>query len=273
MNQIAAPTAASRHALLRQVVTGVGATNQQYSILIPSTINPQPILYFSDPLMAEFATFGVNPAAAELTWNRWPKAKMTVEELDSRLVNYFKNPVVPPNDWFDGYEKPSSALGVDKALNLLGHSYRTDTVHLDLSPRATTPRTTAGKKLTKPDFKIFVQRFREMVAADIRWFLLALALCRKVKAAIMAGAVTNDPHDYLDRFLQAHLPPSHSLSLRQPLEPKPYGATALYDFVGPHLNIPVLFVGASPSRDNGVRLASEVQRNLLTLKTAFSVYG
>jgi hypothetical protein len=67
----------SRKALLRHVVTEVNAfnaTNQQYAKakLFPPDINPQPILYFGDPLTAEFATFGANPSADELTWKRWP---------------------------------------------------------------------------------------------------------------------------------------------------------------------------------------------------------
>lgn len=261
-------TAVSRQTLLQQVVTAVTATNPQYSNLIPANINPQPILYFGDPLTAEFATFGVNPAAAELAWSRWPVANLPVLQLDARLVDYFKKPVVPPNDWFDGYESPSNGLAGNKALNLLGHSYRIDTVHLDFSPRATVPRSTAAKKLSKPDYKVFVQLFRQMVAADLHWFLSALAICRNLKAAIMAGSVTNDRRDYLDAFLQSHLPSSHSLRLRQLLGPKGPGATALYDLVGPQSSIPLLFFRCSPSGDNGVQLASEIQSHLSTLKSA-----
>jgi hypothetical protein len=240
---------------------------------LPSNINSQPIPYFGDPLTAEFATFGVVPSAAELTWSRWPQANMTVEQLDTRLVEYFKKPVVPPDDWFDGYERPPNTLGADKALNLLGHSYRNDAVHLDLSPRATVSRSTVArqareKRITKDDYNGFVERFRELVAADTQWFLAVLALCRNVKAAIMAGSITNDPRDYFDRFVEAHLPQSHSLALRQCLGPKGRGATALYALVGPQLNIPVLFVSASPSGDKGVRLASEVQRHLATLRAS-----
>lgn len=200
---------------------------------------------------------------------------MTVQQLDTRCVDYFKTPTVPPNDWFDDYEKPSNSLGPDKALNLLGHSYRTDTVHLDFSPRATEARSTMGRrlrqmKITKAAYNLFVQRYREMVAVDLPWFLLALALCRNVKAAIMAGSVTNDPHDYLDKFLQAHLPLSHSLRVRQFLQLKgdPGPPTALYDFAGLGFSIPVFFVSRGPSGDHGAKLAREVQRNLCILKNA-----
>lgn len=258
------PTTEMRREILQQVAAEVNATNQRYAgaRLFPPDINRQPILYFGDPLTATFATFGVNPAAAELTFQRWPNPQMKIEELDARKVSYFRNPDVPPDDWFDSYEAPG------KALNLLGHSYKTDTVHLDFSPRATIPRTTAAKKLSKPENKLFVQRLREMVAADFPWFISTLALCSNLKAAIMAGSVTNDRRDYLDRFLRAHLPPAHSLNLRQFLEPERPGATALYDLVGPRLNLPVLFVSTSPSGDRGVRLASEVKRNLGVLKQA-----
>lgn len=264
----------ARQALLQRVVTEVNAvniTNQQYAAakLFPPDINPQPILYFGNPLTAEFATFGVNPAAGELTWSRWPNPTMTVQQLDIRCVEYFKTPTVPPNDWFDDYEKPLNSLGPDKALNFLGHSYRTDTVHLDFSPRATVPRTTASKKLTKPNYNIFVQHLRQMVVSDLQWFLSALALCRNVKAAIMAGSVTNANRDYLDKFLQAHLP-SHSLTLRQPLGVKGDSGppTALYDLVGPGLSIPVFFVSRGPSLDHGTKVAREVRRNLCILKKA-----
>jgi hypothetical protein len=278
--------AALRQALLQQVVTAVNAvnvTNQQYAAakLFPPDINPQPILYFGDPLTAEFATFGANPSADELTWSRWPNAKMTVQELDIQSVNYFKNPdpdVDPnPNDWFDGYEE--FPIGSSpKALNLLGHSYRTDTVHLDFSPRATVARSTMGrrlkaKKITRAEYDTFVQRYREMEAADLPWFLSALALCQNVKAAIMAGSVGNDPReDYLDTLLQTHLPTLYSLKLRPCIQPKKkYGATVLYDLTGPGLNIPVFFVSASPSYTKGgkgIILAKDVQRNLCILKRA-----
>ena len=262
--RVTGPTSEMRRELLRRVVATVDATNQLYAEakLFPLDINPQPILYFGDPLTAKFATFGVNPAAAELTLPRWPNRTMTVEELDRRKASYFKNPDVTPSRWFDGYDGPS------KALSFLGHSYRSDTIHLDFSPRATTPRATAAKKLSNLDLRLFVQRFREMVIADLLWFISTLALCPNVKAAIMAGAVTNRRRDYLDQFLQEHLPRTHKLTLRRYLELQRPGATALYDLVGPQLSIPVLFVSASPSGDRGTKLAREVKRNLDTPRQA-----
>ncbi|MGO9097795.1 MAG: hypothetical protein ACLQGV_21540 [Bryobacteraceae bacterium] len=122
--------------------------------------------------------------------------------------------------------------------------------------------------MSKDERKLFLQDFRQMIAADMQWFLSTLALCRNLKAAIMSGSVTGKC--YFDEFLQAYLPPLHSLKLRRLLGPKDRGATALYDFVGPEFNVPVLFVRTSPSdpRDKGARLASEAQSNLSTLKAA-----
>ena len=248
-------TANPRQALLQQIVTAFNATNPQYSTLIPSSINPQPIPYFGDPVSAEFATFGVNPSAAELTWSRWPLATMTVQQLDSRLVEYFKNPTVPAHPWFNGYEKPSNVSGPNMALDILGRSYQTDTVHLDLSPRPTKAMGTIPPSVFLP-----------MIAADMQWFLLTVALGRNLKAAIMAGSVTN--RYYFHEFLRYYFPGSHSLELRQLLGPNGRAATALYDLVGPGFSFPVLFVSTSPSGDKGVRLAREIQTHLATLKAA-----
>lgn len=241
------PEMLPRHTLLQGIMTSVNATNHKYSTLMKPGINPQPIPYFGDPLTARVATFGVNPSATELTWARWPMAGLTWQQLDARLVNYFRNPAAPPHPWFDAYER---------VFKKLSHSYRTDAVHLDLSSRAT-------KSMGSVDPKAFI----EMVVADMGWFLSALALAKNLKAAIMSGSVTKKY--YFDEFLRAHLPPSHRLTLRQALETKPRGATALYDLVGPGFKIPVFFVGTSPSsRTGGTRFVSEVDRNLAALQAA-----
>ena len=152
----------------------------------------------------------------------------------------------PAHPWFDGYEK---------CLNILGHSYQTNAVHLDLSPRAT-------KAMRSADRTLFLQ----MIAADMQCFLSALALCGNLKAAVMSGSVTGKY--YFDEFLTAHLPSAYSLKIRTRLGHGPRGATALYDLTGPGLNVPVFFCGTSPSGDRGVRLAGEIRRNLTLLKAA-----
>jgi hypothetical protein len=236
-------------------MTEVSATNGRFADLIPPEINPQPLLYFGDPLTAEIATIGVNPSAKELTWKRWPTRDLTVEQLDRRLVDYFKeNQPFAPHRWFDGYERSANAEGPDKALNVLGRSYRTDTVHLDLSPRPT-------KAMRSVDRTAFLK----MVAADLHWFLSALALCTNVKAAIMSGTVTGDL--YFDEFLRKYLPADHSLNLKFAIA-SGRGATALYTLVGPGLMLPVLFCRRGPSGDNGDLLAREIETRLPQLKAS-----
>ena len=144
----------------------------------------------------------------------------------------------------------------DKALNILGHSYKRDTVHLDLTPRATIAMGTVSKT---PSLKT---RFLEMVINDMQqWFLSALALCSNVKAAIMSGSVTNE--HYFDEFLCKYLPQGHSLKLKTAFGTG-RGATALYELVGPGFTIPVFFCGTSPSApgNKGRRLATEISRAL-----------
>jgi hypothetical protein len=224
--------------LLRQVIADQDNTQAKFLALLRHDVNAHPLLYFGDPLSARFATFGVNPSAAEFTRSRWPKATLTTAELDKRSVEYFKNPEVQAHPWFHGYET---------ALNLLGHSYKSDAVHLDLSPRAT-------KSMESVDRTQFLQ----MIESDMKWFLRSLALCSNLKAAIMSGSVTGKY--YFDEFLLAKLPKPFSVQLRTRFDLKRRGATALYDLSGPNLNLPVLFCCKSPSGDKAVFLKREVSR-------------
>jgi hypothetical protein len=240
----------NRHTLLAQVVSGVAATNSQFAALLKPGITAHPILYFGDPTTAQIATFGVNPSADEFARGRWPTT-VTFPQLDSRLVNYFNNPSAPPHRWFDGYDDPATN---GKALNLLGYSYRSNAVHLDLSPRATRAMRSADRAL-----------FLQMVSGDMRWFLSLLVLCPNLKAAIMSGSVTNA--HYIDEFLCKYLPTGYDLKLRIPFSAG-RGATALYDLSGPGFSFPVFFCGTSPSGDKGVRLATEVGKAMPHLKAA-----
>ena len=231
---------------LEQLVNYVAATNGKYAALHKAGVNTCPIPSFGNCATAEFATFGVNPSATEFSRNRWPESVLGVARLNHRLINYFNNPDVPAHRWFDGYEK---------CLNILGHSYQADTVHLDLSPRATRSMGSTDRDL-----------FSGMVAEDLPWFISSLKLCQRAKAAIMSGSVTGKY--YMDEFLKQHLPQPYSLTLRRRLEDGVRGATSLYELVGPGLNIPVLFCSTSPSGDGGVRLKTEVERTLTELRAA-----
>ena len=241
---------APRLALLQQIVAHCQATNVQYASLFRAEVNSRPIAYFGNPLTARVATFGVNPSATEFTGNRWLQPAVELAQLDYRSVNYFCNPDVEAHPWFKGYET---------SLNILEHSYqnpgRADTVHLDLSPRAT-------RAMRSVDPKLFVK----MVVADLKWFLSTLGLCKNLEAAIMSGSVTGKY--YFNEFFIKHLPAPYSLKLNRLLGKKRRGATALYHLVGPEFSIPVFFCSTSPSGDGGVQLANEVRRNLPELLAA-----
>jgi len=130
------------------------------------SLKSYPLLYWGDPVCARFATFGLIPSADEFRKSRqWPDS-MSLAQLDDRSVNYF-NHSVPPNDWFDRYD---DRVNKDKALNILCHSYQSDTVHLDLTPRA---MIAVGKVNEKWSLR---KRFLEMAISDLRWFVSALAL-------------------------------------------------------------------------------------------------
>jgi hypothetical protein len=55
-----------RLALFQQIVSGVSATNARYRTLFRSDIKAHPILYFSDPMMVEYAS-RIQPALANPT--------------------------------------------------------------------------------------------------------------------------------------------------------------------------------------------------------------
>ena len=225
-------------ALFNEAMADRKATRQQFSTLLRTDVNAHPLPFFGDPVTARFATIGVNPSASEFTWSRWPKADLSTEELAQRALGYFKNCNVSAHPWFDGYEM---------TLNLLGHSYKTDAVHLDLSPRATKSMRTVAKV----DFLAMIDR-------DLKWFLRSLDLCKNLQAVIVSGSVTGTY--YFDEFLRAKLPEPYKFTLETRFGVKKRGATALYKMTGPNLSVPVLFCCKSPSGDKGVFLKSEVNR-------------
>jgi len=112
------------NALLREEKT----TNSVYETNFHTNRETYPIPFFGDPETARIVTIGVNPSANEFTKKRqWPKTS-NAANLESRFRLYFKWPLIPPHRWFAPYER---------ALNILGCSYQTDAMHLDLSPTAT----------------------------------------------------------------------------------------------------------------------------------------
>lgn len=241
-----AATKTTQFQFLERLVETVATTNSQYAPLLKPGVTTCPMPFFGNPITAEFVTLGVNPSATEFNGGRWPTSGVSTARLQERLINYFTDAVVPAHRWFDGYEN---------CLGVLGRSYREDTVHVDLSPRAT-------KAMGSADRHLFVR----MVAGDLTTFIETLKLCRSVKAGLMSGSVTG--RYYFDEFLSRYLPASYKLRLRERLEVRARGATSLYELVGPELQMPVLFCSTSPSGDGGIRLRDEVKRNFMQLGRA-----
>jgi hypothetical protein len=235
-----------RHSLLREIMAGVAAPNSLASGLPNPETCGYPIPYFGDPSRALIATIGVNPSATEFGSNRWSRKIDVASDLDAVLVQYFNDPSAPPHPWFSGWSN---------VLRMLGHSYSTDAVHLDLSPRA-----------TKAMRSIETDTFVRMVANDLLWLPSTLGLCPQIRGALISGSVTKKY--YIDEFLRRYLRSPWSLKLTSRLGDAHRGATSLYELVGPDRHIPVFFCSTSPSGDGGVRLASEVRRHLSILLAA-----
>ena len=83
-----------------------------------------PIPFFGDIENAVVATIGLNPSATEFTTDRGSRG-LSPSDIAAQLVEYFQR---NPHPWFAVWER---------ALRSFGASYRTNAVHLDVSPRAT----------------------------------------------------------------------------------------------------------------------------------------
>jgi hypothetical protein len=232
----------SREKLLTQLLAKAAARGENAAIL--PDFKTYPIPYFGNVATASIFTLGVNPSAKEFSSSRsWPKT-INAEDLDYRLTTYF-NGRFAPHPWFAAWES---------CLMLLGHSYRTDTVHLDLSPTATKSMRSTNRNL-----------FLKMIVSDLMWFLSALALCPKIEAGLMAGSVTG--RFYMDEFIRRYLPSDHSLKTHTSLGGAQRGATAVYTLKTSNRSVPLFFCSTSPSGDRGIRLKQEIMRYRETLAT------
>jgi hypothetical protein len=230
----------SRTSFLKDVMTSVGR-DDRYTDLLPN-LRTHPIPYFGNPAHAVVATIGRNPSATEFSFfqsTRWSRPELTPQELDQVLCRYFTDPASPPHPWFDTWTY---------CLKRLGHSYKKDTVHLDLSPRAT-----RMKRNASPELKLL---FANMIVEDLRWFFDALKLCPYVRVILMAGIVTDV--SYIGEFLHDHAPDGYSFQQRSSLGKTPSGPK-FYDLSGPDLPVRrVFFFGSGPSaRDRGVELRKQ----------------
>lgn len=135
-----------------------------------------PIPFFGDLAKASYLTVSVNPSSQEFRPSRaWTEFDVTnATKLAWRLVNYFRNPKVPPHPWFGEFEE---------ALRLGGHSFQTDTAHVDLSPRAT--RWMTGFNDGGPK----AGRFLQMLKTDLRIFTESIQLCEGLEEIWFVGDV------------------------------------------------------------------------------------
>lgn len=223
--------------LIARVLDEINQTNHLYAQIQKTGTKVFPIPYFGNLGQATVVTVGINPSATEFRSPRWENGISSATELDAIITSYFACGAHP---WFAAWED---------SLNLLGHSYRKDAAHLDLSPRATQAMGSADKRI-----------FLEMIQNDIKWFFEVLEFCPKLELILAAGCVTNKY--YMDEFLKRNLPKGYRLELKETFEKRSRGSSALYMLTGPKKNLPLFFCSSSPSsRDKGVRLKSEIARN------------
>lgn len=197
--------------------------------------------------VAAYATVGLNPAPKEFQQGRWPATALPLRDHRNRLLDYFVNPTVPYyKSWFDAWER---------ALQCIGHSYFSDAVHLDLSPRATVPVSSV------PDRRQFI----EMLVADIRWFYALLARMTQIQGLLVAGSswgITKNGKIgavHLDRILR-ETAPTYGFALSGGKTRQRYGTKiATYTLSRPGGDrIPVFFCGASPSSNSAEDLVKAV---------------
>ena len=199
------------------------------------------------------ATVGVNPSPGEFEGGR-PTVPLPTPAHLGRLITYFSNPAIPPHPWFDPWED---------ALNLIGRSYRTDAVHLDISPRATEPMSTCADQLL----------FGQMLHADVAWFFQLLLGLPRLRGLLIAGSLfclnaqggLRRPH--IDSFLKS-VAPTHGFDLsRVRWLNRDRPPTKIYSLMWPDgRSVPVFFCGQSPSGNSPQQLVERVRQHSPLLK-------
>jgi hypothetical protein len=138
-----------------------------------------PIPFFGDLAKASYLTVSVNPSSQEFRPSRgWTEPDVTnTTRLAFRLVNYFRNPKVAPHPWFGEFEE---------ALRVGGHSFLTDTAHVDLSPRPT--RWMTGFDDGGQNAELFIQ----MLNNDLRIFAESIKHCEELKEIWFVGVLITE---------------------------------------------------------------------------------
>lgn len=173
--------------IIKKTRSHVDNTCDRYGNLMQANLVTHPIPYFGRLSNAKVVTLGLNPSSKEFTNNRnWPQS-ITSESLRDRLCGYFDSVAPPPHRFF----KPWS-----DALIHINASYKLDTVHLDLSPRATRAASQFG-------FDPLRSLFLEMLISDAFIWLEAIEAMESIEIILAAGSATN--HYYINEFIQSEL--------------------------------------------------------------------
>lgn len=211
---------------LKTINDYVNETNHLYQVNYVDGLITKPIPFFGDIESAEILTVGVNPASSEFDNRRkWPD-KMSIEELEFRLRNYFALDFPKPHRWFEKWEK---------ALNILDHSFKCNAAHIDLSPRATIAMRNA------PNQSAFI----DMIHTDMRLFFQLLTYCKHAKLLVIAGIVTKGL--YMNEFIRHHSQ-KYGFHLDGDFKrPSGNAKIAYYSLIGNNIKLPVFFCSVSPS--------------------------
>ncbi len=240
---------------LKLVVDGTDATASRYAVNFSLNTPTHVAPFFGRADVALYATVGLNPSPKEFQQGRWPTSAIPLPVHMNRLLEYFVNTKTPYyKSWFGSWER---------ALECIGRSYFSDTVHFDLSPRATFPVSKC------PDRKLFVQ----MVDEDIRWFFTLLARSSGIRGLLVAGSswcMTKNGATraaYLDEIIEKAGPGFDFKLVKDKVLQKSGPKLTLYRLVRKGGDsIPLFFCGASPSSNSPDNLAEAVRIHASLLK-------
>jgi hypothetical protein len=173
--------------IIRKTRSHVDNTCDRYGNLMRAGLVTHPIPYFGRLSNAKVVTLGLNPSSKEFTNNRnWPQL-ISSEDLRDRLCGYFDSVAPPPHRFFEQWSR---------SLAHINASYKLDTVHLDLSPRATR----SARQLTAAPLRSL---FLKMLRADSCIWIEAIEAMNSVEIILAAGSATNQY--YINEFIKEEL--------------------------------------------------------------------
>jgi hypothetical protein len=172
---------------LRGLAAEIKRTKPHY----PTNVVPGcPIPFFGNIFEALVLTVGVNPSSTEFDSSRKWREAGTLPKWQERMLNYFRQRVIPSHEWFETWSI---------CLEFLAISYASGTAaHLDVSPRPTNAMIRNAKTNQ--------QEFRAMVQHDIKWFFELLAEVPQARLLLIAGPIprADGTKQQLADFIREH---------------------------------------------------------------------